>query len=899
MLIYDSAVSEARILHGRNEGCQDRSSDALYFSIFRKTGGRPSQRSYRMPRLDDVVQATVGQHDVYLSQSSFGAANRRASSFEQTRSAWVDLDIYNIDRVLDVGMVNQILAHGQALGIPTPTAIISSGRGCYLKWAFKVPVSRAQLPVWNSLQATLFAAYASLAADHKARDASRVFRLIESVNSKSGAAVEQVEGCGQAYDFGAFCIAVEALRVDLLAETTKDRVNNLTRKKAELSKGVHDLRNAGLRGDAAALALYADLNEPIMMKGFTARSLNWARFCDLKDLYAARGGIPVGQRDLAMFWMLNFLSHSGVVRASQWNQEMTSLLKAFPSRATFDPLADGSMASLLKRARHNEAGFKYIWRGQEVSPLYRPSNQHLIEAFEIEQGEMSKLSTIIDATQKRNRQDVKAPGRQERREARVTWRKEVLDVFVGQQSALQRQELPEPINMTALAKYVGTDRSALSRYWSELKRSNGKLLTACEKKRIRQESVGRHALLAGTPLKAKQTYDEMKVALELSSAAALAAEHAASQLLSLKIEAQLQRAQETWARRKLSVLIKQPNLKDETMPVTPELAKRLQLLNTAKAAVGGGTTPKRLAPQPLLSPSMVVVKDESVVAVAVALAEVALGSEPSQPLVLPERPSGSGSLIASGAALSASERLSRLATRRSSGGSPESIGPPMAEAMTEKALPLAPLFVGGPNAPGGFPDKAAWPSDVVAPGSRYTQAAWDAAAQPDADSATGYAVIEFQSATSSWLMQFMKPERIEINTVINGAVVKNSKLKYPENFKEKFTNPVMGQLVNQLFDRCVFVNDQAACDFPSAVDETSFFGGVHYRVLRPRSNYLNEQYFFSLRARIDAPLAEGELDWMLRRHEAKLLAGGGVEAPTGPEHEQEKIDGVGAEAPSC
>lgn len=468
---FDSALAEAKLLHGRDDDCVKKASDALYFSIFRQTAGKTSQKSYRMPLLDSVVSATAGQDDTYISQSSFWAGNRKVVSFKQTRAAWVDLDLYNIGRKIDSAMVAEILLHSEQLGIPAPTAIISSGRGCYLKWIFEVPVTQTQLPVWQLLQATLTTAFSSLAADFKARDASRVFRLLQTRNSKSGALVSAIDGSGKLHDFGAFCVAVQSLRGDLLIEQTHE--NKISTAKTGMLTQV--LVDSARRGDPEALMLYGELRKPIMVAGMSAQSLNWARFCDLRDLFATRGGVKVGERDVALFWMLNSLVQAQVVRSADWNVEIEQLLQAFPDRTSFKPIEDGSMSSLLNRLKDKESGKKHKWRGMEICPMYTPSNAFLIDAFGISSDEMAGLSTIISQEEKRKRVDAKNDGRSEARNERLRWRDDVREVFCAKAAQTLAGENAPRVNLSKLAQAVGTERSRVSRFWAQLQANSHSL----------------------------------------------------------------------------------------------------------------------------------------------------------------------------------------------------------------------------------------------------------------------------------------------------------------------------------------------------------------------------------------------------------------------------------------
>lgn len=610
LLSCDGAISEAQFLHGRDDASVGSTPSGMFFSMFRFTGGRPVQRTYRTSCLEAIVGAAIGADDTYLSQSSFGSFSRKTVHFKQTRAAWVDLDLYNIDKQVDSATIAQILQHARALGIPAPSAVISSGRGCYLKWYFHVPVAQQQLPVWQCLQATLTAAFLSLAADVKAKDASRVLRLLDTRNSKSGAIVRVVDGSGERYEFLDMCRAVEALRLDLLINATNPkntvRVKKLGIKTSDLTKVISEMSQ---RGDVDSLNLFAELRRPIMLEKMSERSLNWSRFCDLRNLYEQRGGIPVGERDTAMFWMMNFLSHAKVIRAADWNSEVAELSKAFPEPSSFRPTEDGSMTTLFNRLQQDESGVKYKWKGREVSPLYRPSNRFLIQAFAVEPQEMARLVTIISADEKRIRVDEKNLGRSIRRQARNQWRQEVRRVFLLNEEQNQKTSLTDPvikkreqaqlvvIRLTSLAKFLGVERTRLSRYWNGLKREvttqPGSALAFQLNK-----AEDKNADAYDTHSESMQIVQELddsseRVDLDTARAAKLAtffAIEAKQEQAKLSFERRKNSILESWANKKLSNLLSNPEItsKEDAMAQTG-LPKKMALLQAARAAERGGT----------------------------------------------------------------------------------------------------------------------------------------------------------------------------------------------------------------------------------------------------------------------------------------------------------------------
>ena len=102
-------------------------------------------------------------------------------------------------------------------GIPPASLVVHSGRGLYLKWLLKSPLPQAALPRWNAVQRELVSRLADFGADPKARDASRVLRLVSTCNTKQPDPelrkvrvlwVEEADGAPLLHDFERLAEAV-------------------------------------------------------------------------------------------------------------------------------------------------------------------------------------------------------------------------------------------------------------------------------------------------------------------------------------------------------------------------------------------------------------------------------------------------------------------------------------------------------------------------------------------------------------------------------------------------------------------------------------------------------------------------------------------------------------------
>jgi hypothetical protein len=433
-------AAEARLLHPSKHG---------FVALMRRTAaGGLSQRMYPAALVEDLVRGMRSTPDAYLSQAAFVAPRRRVSSLMEIRTAFVDIDCYTLGITPDEAFVARIVNQARAIGLPEPTYIVGSGRGLYAKWVFETPVAAQHLPRWQMLQSALTQLYKSLGCDLKVRDAARVLRLLGSTNSKALKSEESVrlrKVGGELHNFDDMCVQVEVARLvghmggvsdarwDLpnledAGEAANETEAAIRRISAAARKGKQLLPSTT---DLKLLERFEAERQPVMLKAGTVQSLNWARFVDLRNLAMQRGGIHRGSRDLFMLWMMNCLAHADVVTPRNFWSEATSLSQVI-SAEDFNPVEDGSFTTLFSRVQAKCAGQKVAYNGgNNWSPLYTPSNEHLIEALEITESEQQTLCTLISSREKQRRRDAQAPGRAERRVERITFRAEATELLTS------------------------------------------------------------------------------------------------------------------------------------------------------------------------------------------------------------------------------------------------------------------------------------------------------------------------------------------------------------------------------------------------------------------------------------------------------------------------------------
>ena len=270
-------------------------------------------------------------------------------------------------------------------GIPPASVVVHSGRGLYLKWLLKSPVPQAALPRWNAVQREIVSRLVDFGADPKARDASRVLRLVTTCNTKQSDPdlrkvrvlwVEEADGAPLLHDF-------ERLAEAVLPFTRKEAAA------AEADKPPVRVIQFKRGGEAEQQA-----------RRFTYETLHWDRVTDMRKLRQLRVTIAEGGRETFVFLMLNQLAQSGQVNAHNFQYETVALARECESFVKDSEWSRSTFSSLYHRVKEHVAG-QYGW-GQG---LYRYKNETLIEQLEITPDEERHMKTLISTTEKYRRKN--------------------------------------------------------------------------------------------------------------------------------------------------------------------------------------------------------------------------------------------------------------------------------------------------------------------------------------------------------------------------------------------------------------------------------------------------------------------------------------------------------------
>lgn len=297
-----------------------------------------------------------GTENLYFSLNTFSKFSRRVDNLLEITSCYLDIDYYNtgFSKEQILGNINIMVYDGE---IPQPTFIVDSGRGLYMVWKLK-RLPKEALPRWNTMQEYLYKQCKHLGADRKSLDASRIFRVDGSVNSKNGKEVQVLEHHAQCYDL--HLITKKFLPQLYKTQQPCTKMNKASRKNV----------------------LYL----------FTTYSLYYNRMCDLARLCKLRN---YDLKDYHCREMVLFLYR--YYTCIYQRDEAVALESTLELNAQFkNPLPEWEVVKCTKSA---EKAYK--------NKAYKYKNETLIELLGIDAEEQTFLSTIISREEKNTRQKEK------------------------------------------------------------------------------------------------------------------------------------------------------------------------------------------------------------------------------------------------------------------------------------------------------------------------------------------------------------------------------------------------------------------------------------------------------------------------------------------------------------
>ncbi len=374
-----------------------RSTEKAYFSLLMQADGTTGkrQRSYPVSDMACVLSSCDPSIDTWISQAEFWAPTRRLLHFMRVGLLFVDLDTYKLPEFAGLSAEAQhekLLKLCEAQGLPPPSLVIFSGRGLQAKWLLDSPLPARALPRWSLVQHEIGRRLAALGADVNALDASRVLRLVHTVNSKSGEVVRVVHNTSTRYDFDKLA--------DALLPFTREQLKQIREERAARTADQRGRLATRTKGHLTAIDTAALGN----LRPFIGAQLAWDRLHDLRKLAELRGwtrGAPDGSRDLAVFIGASFLAQA-VPNVPRFYDELRVLGREFAPHWSASEV-NASASAVIDRMKRTANGEKIEYAGVQVDPRYKWRNDTLIQRLSITPEEERQLATIISTGEARRR----------------------------------------------------------------------------------------------------------------------------------------------------------------------------------------------------------------------------------------------------------------------------------------------------------------------------------------------------------------------------------------------------------------------------------------------------------------------------------------------------------------
>lgn len=401
-----------------------------FFSLLVDSRGGKRQSSHRLADMPKVLNLLDKKIDTWISQAEFIRPNRRVVNLLRLGLLFADLDTYRVPALASRKpdeLAASVLFLCADTGLPAPSILIYSGRGIQAKWLLEGTIPRQALPRWNACQRYLVDRLTHVGADPMAKNASRVLRTVETVNSKSGEVCRVVhvqsgnDGQPIRYNFEYLAEALLPAARWTIEQQRQEQAERRAKKKRFLLV-------PGGKADN--------------LRGFSGRQLAWDRLEDLRKLAELRGGVGEGSRMQHLFWRLNFLLLSGATNSKQMYHEAAALAREL------DPQWNSrskELMTLFSKAKAYEAGEKVTFGGKEFAPLYTPKNDTLINLFRITAEEQRQLKTIVSQVEAAERHRKREEAR--RRAAGAVGRE------TYEQASLTRQKPWEALGMSRRSWY--------------------------------------------------------------------------------------------------------------------------------------------------------------------------------------------------------------------------------------------------------------------------------------------------------------------------------------------------------------------------------------------------------------------------------------------------------------
>lgn len=397
------------------------------------------QRHYKKPDLDKnlIKILSISNANMYSSINSFYVPKRTIECVRHLNALYLEFDNHLENKTLTEEDLECIMFYLQkdyfGKVMPEPSIIVNSGRGIQCIWCIE-DLPKQALPLWSMAQENVYKVFKDFcirgySADSNALDASRVFRLPQTLNTKSSTVAETIGFTG------------ERFRLDELIDGYFPDLKIVKKDKPKIQKKPNKVTVK----DNKVKSLY------------TVYQLHYSRMLDIVTLQKLRGGNCPKQRELMCFLyryysclyvkdpykaledVLEFNSNFvKPLRETEVRKATVSAEKAYEQwESTQDLIVRGHNVKVYKDGAYKIKGYNY-------------SNKKLIELLDITPKEQESLITIIGTEEKYRRNNKKRTPRNEK--GLTKKQQELADLKVKildlKNSGMSLRKIAEELNIT-------------------------------------------------------------------------------------------------------------------------------------------------------------------------------------------------------------------------------------------------------------------------------------------------------------------------------------------------------------------------------------------------------------------------------------------------------------------
>lgn len=357
------------------------------------------------------IYIKIHEHDVYVSQNTFNEESRKLIHLKELKAIYIDIDCYKVNMKKEA--VKYYLENDMYGIIPIPNMLIDSGRGLYYI-IFLENTGVDQLAKWKIVEEFIYSELKKYGADHKALDATRVLRVVGSINSKVNSVVKVIDTYDYQYTLDEI---IENYIPDLQEDIEKQKSNGV--KKVGRKKKIVTLYNLA--------------------------SLYYTRYRDILKLVEIRNYNMTGYRETTLFLIRYFLSVY-YTDDEQALEEIKYINNMFTEPLDLKEVVEATSSATVGA---NENKYKY-------------SNDKLIKLLDITPLEQKEMSTIISTKEKYRRNNIKRKNNR-RNENGLTKREEEKNKKLQQIIDLRNKKY----TLDKMSEIMNMSKAQIKRYLQE------------------------------------------------------------------------------------------------------------------------------------------------------------------------------------------------------------------------------------------------------------------------------------------------------------------------------------------------------------------------------------------------------------------------------------------------